>query len=127
RFRNPMPTPMTPSSLDDVQLRKKAIREEAHARRNAQEHKDDLSRAICARLTSLPEYQRARTVMYYVDARSEVRTRHDLPAALTQGKRIVVPWCNAAGELERFLLQSLDDLSLGMYRILEPKPELRAL
>lgn len=111
---------------DDIQLRKKAIREQAHVARNAQADKDELSRLVCARLAALPEYQTARTVMYYVDVRSEVRTRHDLPAALGHGKRIVVPYC-VAGELELFHLESMDELALGMYRILEPKPELRAI
>ena len=64
--------------------------------------------------------------MYYVDVRSEVRTRHYLPTALTQGKRIVVPYC-VDGELELFHLQNMEELAVGMYKILEPKAELRAL
>jgi 5-formyltetrahydrofolate cyclo-ligase len=112
---------------DAVLARKKQIREEAHARRNAQPDKDELSRAICARFMALPEYQQARTVMFYVDVRSEVRTRHDLPGALTHEKKIVVPWCNAAGELELFQLENMDELALGMYKILEPRAELRGL
>lgn len=63
--------------------------------------------------------------MYYVDVRSEVRTRHYLPTALTQGKRIVVPYC-VNGELELFHLQNMDELAVGMYKILEPKAELRS-
>jgi 5-formyltetrahydrofolate cyclo-ligase len=110
----------------DLQSRKKLIREQAHAARNAQANKDDISRAICARLVALPEYQQARTVMYYVDVRSEVRTRHDLPAALTHGKKIVVPYC-VDNELELFHLEGMDELSIGMYRILEPKAELRSI
>jgi len=43
---------------------------------------------------SLPEYSAARTVMFYVDVRSEVRTRHSLPDALARGKRIVRPQNN---------------------------------
>jgi 5-formyltetrahydrofolate cyclo-ligase len=106
---------------------KQSIREQAHAARRAQEGKDELSRQIVARFMDLPEYHRAGTVMFYVDVRAEVRTRHDLPAALESGKRIIVPWCNAAGELELFLLQSMDELELGMYRILEPRGDLRGL
>ena len=64
--------------------------------------------------------------MYYVDVRSEVRTRHYLPTALTQGKKIVVPYC-VDGELELFHLQSMEELAVGMYKILEPKAELRGL
>ena len=110
---------------DDPQTLKKAIREQAHAARNGLANKDDLSRSVCERLVALPDYTRARTVMYYVDVRSEVRTRHYLPAALTQGKRIIVPYC-VEGELELFLLQNMEELAVGMYKILEPKVELRA-
>lgn len=107
--------------------RKAALREEAHSRRRAQVDKDPLSRQIMARFFELPAWQSARTVMLYLDVRAEVRTRHDLPAALASGKKIVVPWCNDQGELELFHLESLDELAVGMYKILEPKPELRQL
>jgi 5-formyltetrahydrofolate cyclo-ligase len=110
---------------DDPQQLKKAIREQAHAARNALPNKDELSGVICERLAAMPEYARAHTVMYYVDVRSEVRTRHYLPIALTQGKRIIVPYC-VNGELELFHLQKMDELAVGMYKILEPKAELRA-
>lgn len=106
--------------------RKQQIRETAHAARRAQENKDEISREIVARFVALPEYQSASTVMYYVDVRAEVRTRHDLPAALESGKRIIIPWCNDDGELELFHLESMDELEIGMYRILEPKSELKA-
>jgi 5-formyltetrahydrofolate cyclo-ligase len=110
-----------------LQEQKKRLREQAHASRNAQPDKEALSEAICARFLDLPEYAAGRTVMFYVDVRSEVRTRQALPAALTHGKKIVVPWCNDRGELELFHLESMDELSLGMYRILEPRPELRSV
>jgi 5-formyltetrahydrofolate cyclo-ligase len=113
--------------IDTMQEQKKKIREQAHANRNAQENKDELSRQICAKFVGLPSYVRAKTVMYYIDVRSEVRTRHDLPHALTLGKKIIVPWCNEKGELELFHLENMDELAIGMYKILEPKQELRAL
>ena len=115
---------MSDAPPTDLPARKKAIREKAHADRNAQSDKDDLSRLICRKVVELPAYRSARTVMYYVDVRSEVRTRHFLPDALGQGKKIVVPYC-VDGELELFHLEAMDELALGMYRILEPKVELR--
>ncbi len=118
---------MTNPLLDSMQERKKKLREQAHASRNAQEQKDELSQEICAKFSALPEYAQARTVMYYIDVRSEVRTRHALPTALAQGKRIIVPWCNDLGELELFHLENMDELAIGMYKILEPKQELRGL
>lgn len=115
---------MTTDIASDSSSRKQQIREQAHANRNAQENKDELSRQIVARVMSLPEYQRSRTVLFYIDVRSEVRTRNDLAHALTSGKKIVVPYC-VDGELELFHLESNDELSIGMYKILEPRAELR--
>ena len=110
-----------------IRERKDTLRKQAHANRNAQENKDDLSRRIVGAFMSLPEYAVAETVMFYIDVRSEVRTRHDLELALQSGKTIVIPWCNAEGELELFRLDAMDELEVGMYKILEPRPELRSL
>ena len=110
----------------DLHARKQLIREQSHANRNAQPDKDEISRHIVASFMAQPEYAAARAVMFYVDVRSEVRTRNDLAAALQTGKKIVVPYC-VDGELELFHLTDPDELSVGMYRILEPKPELRSL
>lgn len=105
---------------------KKTIRDEAHANRRAQESKDALSEAICEKFTALDEVAAARSVMVYIDVRAEVRTRHHLPKLLGGDKRIVVPYC-VRDILELFLLESVDELAVGTYKILEPKPELRDL
>jgi 5-formyltetrahydrofolate cyclo-ligase len=116
----------TTPKAENRPIDKQQIREEAHARRQAQENKDELSQAICARFAALPEYAAAKTVMFYVDVRAEVRTRHYLPTALEHGKRIVVPYC-VDGELELFHLEHMDELALGMYKILEPRADLRTV
>lgn len=116
----------TESAMDPGEL-KQFIRKQAHENRRNQEDKDGLSETIVRKFMELPEFQQATTVMYYVDVRAEVRTRFALPDALATGKRIIVPWCNDEGELELFLLESMDELELGMYSILEPKQELRHL
>lgn len=115
---------MTPSQLDDLQQLKQHIRQRAHEARNALPDKDPLSQKIVERFVALSEYQRAGAVMFYVDVRSEVRTRHYFATALGHGKRIVVPYC-VDGELELFHLENMDELSIGMYKILEPREELR--
>ncbi len=117
---------MMSEAAEELALRKKAIREQAHANRNAQPDKDEVSRRIVGRFMELPEYQRAATVMFYVDVRSEVRTRHDLPQALSGGRRIVIPYC-VEGQLELFHLESMEELETGAYRILEPRSELRTV
>jgi 5-formyltetrahydrofolate cyclo-ligase len=117
---------MNARDAEELKNRKAEIRRQAHANRTQQQNKDELSRQICTTFMALPEYAAARTVMFYVDVRSEVRTRNSLPDALTSGKRIVVPYC-VNNELELFLLKDMEELSIGMYKILEPRPELRSL
>ncbi|MFK7737331.1 MAG: 5-formyltetrahydrofolate cyclo-ligase [Pirellulaceae bacterium] len=106
--------------------RKQEIRTAAHANRKAQENKDEVSATIVQRFMDLPEYASAETVMFYIDVRDEVRTRQALPEALQSGKRVVIPYC-VDGELELFHLESMEELDVGMYKILEPKDELRAV
>jgi 5-formyltetrahydrofolate cyclo-ligase len=111
----------------DFQQRKKTIREQAHANRKTQENKEELSQKICETFASLAEYQSARTVLFYIDVRTEVRTRGYLATALGHDKKIVVPWCRPDGHLELFELTSMDQLEVGMYKILEPRASLREL
>ena len=115
-------------SMDEQTAQLKTrLREEAHARRREQVNKDELSRQIMARFFALPEYASAQAVMLYLDVRAEVRTRHDLDTALSSGKQIIVPWCRDDGQLELFLLENVNELAVGMYKILEPQAELRTL
>ena len=110
----------------DLASRKQEIRTAAHANRRAQGDKDGVSLKIVQRFMALPEYAAAKTVMFYIDVRDEVRTRHVLPDAIRGDKRIVIPYC-VDGELELFHLESMDELDVGMYKILEPKVELRSV
>lgn len=109
----------------DTATLKSIIRQQAHENRRQQENKDELSDVIVEKFMALPEYARSKTVMFYVDVRAEVRTRQALPKAIQSGKRIVVPWCNEHGLLELFLLEDMSELSVGMYKILEPRADLR--
>lgn len=115
---------MTVDNGPDLGALKDSIRKTAHANRKSQENKDAVSEVITQSVMQLPEYQAADCVMWYVDVRDEVRTRHALPAAIAAGKRIVVPFC-VDGELELFHLESMDELEVGMYKILEPRQDLR--
>lgn len=103
---------------------KAEIRQAAHAARQAQPDKDTVSSQIVDRFLATPEYAAAATVMFYIDVRDEVRTRQALPQVLSGGKRIVVPYC-VEGELELFHLESMDELAIGMYKILEPAAQFR--
>ena len=113
-------------SMEQLSERKTEIRKLAHAARKDQANKDEVSQQITDRVTALPEYEAAHCVMWYVDVRAEARTRHALPQALESGKKVVIPYC-VDGELELFHLQSMDGLETGMYKILEPREDLRGV
>ena len=107
-------------------MTKPEMRELARKNRIAQKNKVELSRGMCAKFLALPAYSKAKLVMWYVDAGSEVRTRETLPEALKLPQKIVVPYCIIeTNQLELFLLESMEELVEGAYRILEPKEELR--
>lgn len=113
-----------PPAESDTFAKKQQIRKAAHENRRNQPNKDAVSAEIIKRFMALPEYDRAGTVMFYIDVRDEVRTRQALPDAIQGDKRVVIPYC-VDGELELFHLESMDELEVGMYKILEPKSELR--
>ncbi|MGB7328389.1 MAG: 5-formyltetrahydrofolate cyclo-ligase [Rubripirellula sp.] len=113
-------------SADSLSDRKNEIRKAAHAARKDQADKESVSQRITDRVMAMPEYRSAKCVMWYVDVRDEARTRHALPAAVASDKKIVIPYC-VDGELELFLLESMDELEVGMYKILEPREDLRGV
>jgi 5-formyltetrahydrofolate cyclo-ligase len=112
------------ASLTDFRERKKVIRQQAIANRNALPNKDELSRVIWERLLALPEFQTAGAILFYVDIHSEVRTQQHLALLLQGDKHLFVPYCED-GDLKLFRLESMDELAPGMYRTIEPKVELR--
>ena len=113
--------PETPTELIEA---KSTLRRAAYDARNAQKNKDRVSEAAVATLMRLPEYQAAKTALWYIDCRSELRTRHALPTALESDKKIVVPYCTlddfGANKLGLWWLKSMDELSVGKWNILEP-------
>lgn len=111
-------------NADQLAQHKTEIRKAAHAARASQADKDRVSQRITDRVTQLPAYESAGCVMWYVDVRDEVRTRHALPEAIESGKKVVIPYC-VDGELALFHLEAMSELELGMYQILEPLAELR--
>jgi 5-formyltetrahydrofolate cyclo-ligase len=93
-------------------------------RRRAQPDKERLSDAVAEQLLSLAEYRNANVVMFYVDARSEVRTRAAIGRALAEGKIVAVPQC-VGDELVPWRMTSLAELTAGAFGIDELREEFR--
>lgn len=117
---------MALSSPLDPRTRKRAIRTQMRSIRPDPPQREERSARIWEKLLSLAEYQRAGTVMIYVDMPGEVRTQPYLPDVRRQGKQVVVPYCDGE-ELGLFLLESSAELTPGTLGILEPSGALRAL
>ena len=83
-------------------------------------YKERSSRAICAALQAMPEYQAAGAVFCFVGTAREIDTRPFLEACLAAGKRLCVPLCTAPGIMELREITDLGQLTAGSYGILEP-------
>lgn len=114
------------ASMDDPRAVKRQLRRETRLRRDQQGDRERLSHRIWQRFLALSEFAVARTVMLYVDMRSEVQTRPFLPVVMAAGKRVVVPYCQD-DDLVLFHLEDLGQLALGCFGVLEPKVELRGV
>ena len=115
--------------LEKIMEKKGKMRREAYDRRNAQENKDEVSAAAVEKFMALPEYEKAHTIMWYIDCRSETRTKPQLLAEVEKGeKKIIVPYCtedeNGENKLGLWHMESLGEMVVGKWNILEPPKEL---
>jgi 5-formyltetrahydrofolate cyclo-ligase len=99
-------------------------RRKAYDARNEQIDKGVMSQIICAQFVAHPVYQQAKTVMWYIHCRSEVRTQSALLGELDAGKRMVIPYCTkdeqGHNKLGLWWLEDFAELVPGMWGILEP-------
>ena len=115
--------------LEAILERKKEMRREAYDRRKAQTNKDEVSAQAVARFMALAEYQNADVVMWYIDCRTETRTKPQLLEEVAKAeKKIIVPYCtedeNGENKLGLWHMQSLEEMAVGKWNILEPPKEL---
>lgn len=84
---------------------------------------------IQKRLFSLPEFEQAKIVSFYVAKENEVQTEQMIKDAIRMGKRVLVPITDKqSGRLVFSELRDYDaELELGAFGVLEPKPEYRRI
>ena len=101
--------------------KKEALRRQCLKRRGACTDRAARSRQIVRRLTAMPAFWRARTVMLYMPVGSEVDTRVLARYCLLLQKRICLPLVDKrARTMQAVEIQSLRQLQKGAYGILEP-------
>ena len=109
------------TKLDDAGLAaaKRELRRAAAAARDAVRDREEASAAACGHLIALPAYRSAKLVLWYVSMPSELATAPAIAAALGEGKRVAVPWCDGE-ELGLWRLESMSELEPGTWGIPEP-------
>lgn len=100
-------------------------RRQAYDARNSQSDPEAMSRIICAQLLAQPDYQQAKTVLWYSHCRSEVGTQAVLSDELAAAQRIIViPYCTqdllGQPQLGLWRLEHIAELVPGTWGILEP-------
>lgn len=103
---------------------KERLRRQVRPLRRAEPDRDRQSRAIFSRLRSLPEWNSAGSILYYVGIRDEVPTREALDKDLGNSRQVAVPWCSG-NELRLSRVTAVDQLVPAAYGIPEPAEELR--
>jgi 5-formyltetrahydrofolate cyclo-ligase len=92
-------------------------------RKQTKEENKQKSKEIKERLFELDEYKDAKTVLFYVSNNDEVFT-HDMIRESFYKKNVIIPISNTENNiLILSKLKSWDELTIGSYRILEPKKE----
>ncbi len=110
-----------------IHKRKKELRKRVQELRDALplETRVRLSARIAENLWTVPEFAAANTVLFFISFRSEVDTLPMIERALGEGKRVCVPCTNMKDKsMVASRLRNLEeDLQMGNYDILEPRPE----
>lgn len=84
----------------------------------------DKSKIIKNKLFRLKDFKQASTTLFYVSYNNEVYTHEMIKEQLTGKKTIIVPIADKKNRsLTLSKLENWDDLSIGAYKILEPKKE----
>lgn len=86
-----------------------------------------MSARVLTNLFRVPEFSSAQTVFFFVNFRSEVETLPGIRRAISEGKKVAVPYCVLDERVLRFVeIRDFEkDLMVDSYNILEPLPSLR--
>ncbi len=105
----------------EIRIKKEEIRKMALQRRNEEplSEREKKSQKIKERLFSLLEFQKAETILFYLNKEEEVKTMEAIREARKMGKRVAVPFLNKR-EIIPSILEDEKKLVKGKFGILEP-------
>lgn len=82
--------------------------------------KEEKSNLVFSSLQKIEQFEKAKTVLLYASTRGEVITTNVIPSLL-KTKQVALPLCvDKCGNMDFYLIDSMDDLVEGNFGILEP-------
>lgn len=108
----------------DVKLVKNNLRSKYKSLRMSisKKRKFDMDMKVYNNLLSTYEYMNCSVLFTYVSKKLEVDTLNVIKSSIDLGKRVAVPRCKSSkNEMEFYFINSLEDLILGAFDILEPR------
>lgn len=104
-------------------ITKSQLRSICKRKRNELILKEMLDDSIANRLIHSDFYKNAEQILCYVSMKNEISTDKIINRALSDCKRVAVPYCeNANGDMSFYYINSLNELAIGSFDIREPKP-----
>ncbi len=110
----------------DIRVYKQNLRSRFMAVRHAMplEAKHESDQHILERLCATWEYKSADMLVTYVSTQLEVDTKNLILRALSENKRVAVPYCiENSREMRFYFIRSLDELQKRTFGVLEPVAE----
>lgn len=103
---------------------KSQLRKEIKQARKNVENKAIADKTIAKNLFNTEHYKNAQTILAYVSLPDEIETDGIINQALLDGKKVAVPYCvDDMGHMDFYLINSLDDLTIGSFNVREPNIE----
>ena len=110
--------------MSKVKLRAQLIPKRRNMDKNI---KREFDLEIQSRLLMTEEYRKCETVLVYVSTDEEIDTKGIINAAFANKKRVAVPVTNEDYSLTFYYINSLEELKLGRFNILEPVDKSKAV
>ncbi|MDE6659365.1 MAG: 5-formyltetrahydrofolate cyclo-ligase [Eubacterium sp.] len=100
---------------------KSELRKQFRKMRKDLSNKDIKDCSICNQVLESDLFKKSNQILCYYPLEDEINTLPIIETALKQEKKVALPYCvDDNGNMEFYYIQSLDDLKIGSYDIMEP-------
>ena len=84
---------------------------------------EEKSKAICCQILNSLEYKKAEVILGYYPLGNEVNCLPVLLQALEDGKKLTLPKTAEDGQMDFYVIHSIEEVEEGNFHVMEPKQE----